>query len=114
MPCDTRLKPNQTIKARSDEVRAMVGRLASALASGRVKAKIGPTGAVAFDGLTAEDRDGVTDNCAYRRIMATGSAMAKQTIARAEALAGRSVNKQALAHGHHSHDGGVTWHHHKG
>jgi hypothetical protein len=46
--------------------------------------------------------------------MATGSAMAKTAIARAEALAGRSVNRQAVAQGHHSHDGGATWHQHKG
>ena len=114
MPCDTRLKQGQTIKARAEEVRAVVARVASALAAGRVRAKIGPTGGVAFEGLTDAERDGVTDACMYRRVMATGSAMAKAAIARAEALAGRSVNKQAVAHGHHSHDGGATWYQHKG
>lgn len=113
MPCDTRLKTGQTIKQRAEEVRAVVAKVISGLVNGRIKPKIGPTGAVAFVGLTDEERDGVTDNCAFRRVMATGSPLAKAAIARAEQLAGRSVNKEAIAHGHHSHDGGVTWHHHK-
>jgi hypothetical protein len=69
---------------------------------------------VAFIGLTDQERDGVTDACAYRRIMATGSALAKAKIASAEALSGRTVNRQAVAQGHHTHDGGQTWHNHKG
>ena len=55
----------------------------------------------------------VTDACAYRRLMATGPALAKAAIARAEQMAGRSVDKMAVAHGHHTHDG-VHWHTHKG
>lgn len=45
--------------------------------------------------------------------MATGSPMALQAIARAEALAGRSVDKQVIGQGVHSHDSGKTWHDHK-
>jgi len=112
MACDTRLKPRQTISERAKEVREAVERLATAIASGRVRAKVGPQGAIAFEGWDNVSRDGITDGCAYRRIMATGSAMAKMHIARAEQLAGRSVNKQAVAQGHHSHDGGATWHKH--
>jgi hypothetical protein len=111
MPCDTRLKPKQTIQQRAEEVRRMVMTLSAKLASGLVKPVIGPQGAVAFQGLSDAERDGVTDACAYRRIMVTGSALAKAAIQRAEQMAGRSVNRQALAHGHHSHDGGKTWHH---
>lgn len=114
MPCDTRLKPKQTIQQRAAEVRQVVAALASGLASGRVRAKIGPQGAIAFDGLTEAERDGVTDACAYRRLMASGSATALQAIARAEALAGRPVSRQMVAQGAHSHDGGATWHAHKG
>lgn len=114
MPCDTKLKPNQTIKARAEEVRTVVERVVRALATGRVTAKVGPTGGIAFVGLDEEQRDGVTDACMYRRVMATGSALAKAAIQRAEMLSGRAVDKQAVAHGHHSHDGGVTWHSHKG
>ena len=111
MPCDTRLKPRQTITERKAEVAAVVARLSALLTAGTVKPVIGPQGAIAFQGLTDEQRDGVTDACAYRRLMATGSATAKAAIARAEQLAGRSVDRAALAHGHHSHDGGQTWHH---
>ena len=114
MACDTRLKPRQTIQERAKEVRDATVRLAQALATGRVKVTVGPTGAPVFTGWDETSRDGITDACAYRRIMATGSAMAKMAIARAEQLAGRSVNKAAVAAGHHSHDGGLTWHTHKG
>jgi hypothetical protein len=105
------LKPNQTIKARAEEVRAVVARVVQGLITGRIKAKVGPQGAVAFDGLTDQERDGVTDACAYRRVVATGGALANAAIARAEAMAGRPVDRMAVAHGHHSHDGGKTWHH---
>ncbi len=111
MPCDTRLKPRQTIQQRADEVRKAVEKLSQGLAAGRVKPKIGPQGAITFVGFDGADRDGVTDACAYRRIMATGSQQAKLAIMKAEQLAGRSVDRQALAQGHHSHDGGETWHH---
>jgi hypothetical protein len=111
MPCDTKLKSQQTIQQRAAEVRGVVAKVAADLAAGRIKPKVGAQGAIAFDGLTDQERDGVTDACVYRRIMATGSALAKAAIARAELLAGRSVDRQAIAQGHHSHDGGKTWHH---
>ena len=114
MPCNTRLKPRQTIQERAKEVRDATQRLANALAAGRVKVKVGPQGAVAFEGWDTTSRDGITDACAYRRIMATGSAMARLAIARAEQMAGRSINKQVIGQGAHSHDGGQTWHEHKG
>lgn len=113
MPCDRKLKPRQTIQQRAEEIRGVVAKLAAGLAAGRIKAKVGPQGAIAFDGLAETDRDGVSDNCAYRRLMATGSPMALQAIARAEALAGRSVDKQVIGQGVHSHDSGKTWHDHK-
>lgn len=111
MACDTRLKPKQTLQQRATEIRTMVSTLDRALIAGRVRVTIGPQGAIAFTGLTDQERDGVTDACAYRRIMATGSPLAKAKIAAAEALSGRAINRQAIAHGHHSHDGGKTWHH---
>jgi hypothetical protein len=110
MPCDTRLKNGQTISQRKTEVIAAVDRLSKALAAGRVKAIVGPQGAIAFTDWLDSERDGVTDACAYRRLMVSGSTLAKEAIARAERLAGRSIDKQALATGHHSHDGGRTWH----
>jgi hypothetical protein len=50
----------------------------------------------------------VSDACAYRRIMSIGSA--KAAIARAEQLAGRSIDRRVVAQGVHSHDDGRTWH----
>jgi hypothetical protein len=109
MPCDTRLKARQTISQRADEVRKMTERLSAGLASGRYKAVVSRQGAIAFAGLTEAERDGVTDACAYRRIMSSGSQAAKLAIMRAEQLAGVSVNRQVVAAGIHSHDGGRSW-----
>ena len=91
-----------------DSVR--VARLSNALASARVRAKVGPQGAIAFEGWSDAERADVTDACAYRRLMVTGSALAKAAIARAEQLAGRSVDRRVVASGVHSHDGGGSWH----
>jgi len=112
MACDTRLKPRQTIQERAREVRSAVERLAQALAQGRVKAVVGPQGAIAFTGWDTASRDGLTDACAYRTLMRTGDAVARMHIQRAEAMAGRGVSKQTVASGLHSHDGGKTWHGH--
>lgn len=115
MPCETARLPNQTIAERKIEVREAMANLSKDLAAGKVKVVIGPTGAVAFTGWTQRNR--VTDNCAYRMIAAAGSPMAKAAIARAELLSGKSVNRQAVAHGHHAHagsDGALHWHTHKG
>jgi hypothetical protein len=113
MPCDRKLKAGQTLQQRAEEVRKAVDRLSQGLANGRVKAKVGPQGAIAFDGLSEVERDGVTDACAYRRLLVSGSALAKAAITRAEQLAGRAVDKQVVGQGAHSHDGGKTWHDHK-
>jgi hypothetical protein len=114
MPCDRRLRRGQTISQRKTEIRDSVTKLAKLLAEKKVKPVIGPQGAIAFKGWTEQDRADVSDACAYRQLMVHGSALAKAEIARAEQLAGRSVNKQIIGHGAHSHDGGHTWHDHKG
>jgi hypothetical protein len=108
MVCETRLKPRQTIQERAAEVRSAVGRLDALLKKRRVKPRVGPQGAIAFDGWDNKDRDGVSDNCAYRQIMKHGSSLAKAEIAKAEMLAGRSVDKQVVAQGVHAH--GDEWH----
>ena len=110
MPCDTRLAPRQTIQQRAEEIRRAVGILDDLLKQRRAQVRVGPQGAVAFVGWSEQDRAGVTDACAYRRLMATGSALAKAAVARAEALAGRAVDKRAVARGVHSHNGGHHWH----
>jgi hypothetical protein len=110
MPCDTRLKKNQTIQQRAEEIRRVVAGLDVRLRNRQVRPVIGPQGAITFSGWVDDERTGVTDACAYRRLMATGSALAKAEIARAEQIAGRSVDKQVVGQGVHSHDGGQSWH----
>lgn len=110
MPCDTRLRKRQTLAERKTEVKDTVKALDAALKKRKVGVKVGPQGAVTFTGWRDEERNGVTDACAYRQIMATGSSLAKAEIARAEQIAGRSVNRQVVAQGVHSHDGGTSWH----
>lgn len=114
MPCDTQTLRGQTLTQRKDEVRRALAKLETLLASRKVRPVIGRQGAIAFDGWLDEERGRVSDTCAYRLIMSQGGSLAKATIARAEAMAGRGVNKQAVAVGVHSHDGGRTWHEHKG
>jgi hypothetical protein len=114
LPCDTRLKPRQTITERKAEVLATVESVVKALVSGRVRAIVGPQGAIAFAGLSEAERNGVTDACMYRRIMSGGTQSAKLAVAKAEQLAGRSVNRASVAQGVHSHDHGQSWHDHKG
>lgn len=109
MPCDTTLKPRQTLQERVAEVRKLIEALDKGIGRGRIKVKVGPQGAVAFS-VPDGERDGVTDACIYRRIMVSGSALAKAAIARAEQLAGRSVDRKVVAAGTHSHDGGQSWH----
>lgn len=111
MPCDTQRRPNQTFDQRKTEVRDAIARLSARLTTGQAKAIVSrATGSVAFRGWTEGEDARVTDACAYRMIMATGSALAKQAIAQAEALAGRTVDRGALTAGIHSHDGGHTFH----
>ncbi len=113
MACETMLKPRQTIQQRAAEVRAAVVRLAQGLAAGRITLVIDPvTGAPAFAGWDTTSRDGITDACAFRTIARTGSPMFIELVRKAQALAGRGIDKQAMAQGIHSHDGGATWHKH--
>lgn len=110
MPCDTRLKPRQTVAQRVTEVRKAQQRIEKLLASRRVTAKVGPQGAVAFLGLSEDERDGLTDACIYRHVMLKGSAAAKLALMKAEQQAGRSVDRRVVSQGVHSHDGGQSWH----
>jgi hypothetical protein len=114
MPCDRRLKPQQTIGQRKEEIRRAVEKLVQGIATGKIKPRVGAQGAIAFQGFDPKDRDGMTDNCAYRRLLASGSSLVLAELARAEAIAGRPVDKQVIGQGVHSHDGGVNWHNHKG
>ncbi len=110
MPCDTNLKPNETLEQRGVKVKKALTRLEAALTLGQAKVRIAPNGAVAFEGWKSEDRDDVTDVCAYRTLSSQNSWALRQAVAKAEQQQGRKVNPHAVAAGHHSHDGGNTWH----
>jgi len=108
MPCDTVYRREQTKQEREAEIRAALVGLEQRLKDGAVRVTISPQGAIAFTGWN--ERDDVTDVCAYRTLAARGSWELRQAVARAEALSGRKVNERAVVAGVHSHDGGSTWH----
>lgn len=110
MACDSFRKQNQTPEQRKVAIREALKLLEQKLTNGRVSVAISPTGAVAFVGWTSQDRDSVSDACAYRTLQSQGSWALKQAVARAEAMSGRKVSAGAVAGGVHSHDGGKTWH----
>jgi hypothetical protein len=107
MPCDTwRAAPTQTLTERKKQIVETVEDLARKLARGQAKAIVGPQGAIAFEGWTG--KNGVTDACALRRIMATGGALARMAITKAEDAAGRKLDMKVVASGVHAHGG--VWH----
>lgn len=107
MSCDQRIvEPRQTIEQRKAQVKDAIDGLVRALAMRTIKAKVGPQGAIAFDGWSAENRRGISDACAYRFVMQGTNVLAKAAIAQAEQMAGRPVSLKAMAH---SHDGGRSW-----
>jgi len=109
MVCETRIRPRQTLTERKAEIREVIGRIAADLAAGRVKVAIDRrTGAIAFSGIS--DRRDVLDRCIYRMIMSGTNMSAKLAIIKAEQMAGRTVDRQVVVHGVHSHDGGASWH----
>lgn len=111
MACDTKYaQRNQTPQQRADEIRKTMAKLSSAIATGVIRPVVGKQGAIAFAGWQDADRSGISDACAYRKLMIMGSPLARAAIARAEALSGRGVSRAQVAAGTHSHDNGATWH----
>lgn len=109
MPCDEiYLTPEQTAEERRRQVDRALEELERSLNRGAVEVRISPDGAVCFSGW-GEERQRVTDPCAYRTLMQRGSWDLRQAVARAEALAGNVVSKRTVAAGVHSHDGGGSW-----
>lgn len=104
MPCDTVAK---TPSAQQQQ-KAALDRLQKALGSS-VSVVIGAQGAIAFRGWRDQDRGGLSDLCAYRKLAARNSPELRRAIARAEAVAGRKLDQQTVAAGVHSHDGGRTF-----
>lgn len=105
MPCET-LKTGEAERARMSTA---IDRLEAMLTAGTVKLMVGASGSVAFRGWQAQDRSGVADLCAYRKLLSKNSPALRKALARAEALAGRQVDARAVAAGVHSHDAGATW-----
>lgn len=110
MPCDGSLSWGQTITQRKEEVRKAAAVIDRLVRAGQAQVKVGPQGAVTFTGISAADRARMTDGCIFRMLSRSGSAATKMAIARAEQLAGRSIDKKVVAQGLHSHDGGASWH----
>lgn len=110
MPCDTVLREGVTLEQRIKAIDVALKRLEQYLQTGKATISIAPNGAIAFKGWQGAERDDVTDVCAYRTLAASNSWALRQAIARAEATQGRKVNPKAIIGGHHSHDGGKTWH----
>lgn len=108
MACDFRIPAGMTPVQRKKQIDIALERLNKALQEGTVKVTVGNTGAVVFRGNW--QRDGVSDTCAYRKLLASGSSALRMAVARAEAMAGRKVDPKAIAAGVHSHDGGKTFH----
>lgn len=105
MPCDSKPLTQPQREAQVDALK----RLEAALAAGGASVQVGPQGAVAFRGWTEADRSGLSDVCAYRRLLAGNSAALRRAVARAEVVAGRKVDARAVGAGIHSHDGGGSW-----
>lgn len=109
MPCDTRIPAGMTAAQRAEQIRKTLERLDGELASGSVKLKVGPSGAVYFEGWNEADRNGVNDACAFRALQQSNSFALRRAMATCEA-GGRKINLNAINSGVHSHDGGHTWH----
>lgn len=110
MACDTRRVANQTPVQRKKQIADVLDRLNKALTVGEVGIVIDRmTGAVAFKGAAFLQDNSISDTCAYRKLLASGSSAFRMALVKAEALAGRKPNENAIAAGVHSHDGGKTW-----
>lgn len=103
MPCLTQPK---LAPAKRNQQKEALARLEAALTSGTVSLIIGASGSIAFRGWN--QREDVSDLCAYRALSAANSPALRRAVMRAEAFGGK-INQRAIASGHHSHDGGKTW-----
>jgi hypothetical protein len=109
MPCTT--QPTLTEQQRTAQ-RAALARLQAAIGAGAVSVVVSRAGAIALKGWGDADRAGVSDLCAYRELR--NSPEMRRALARAEVLAGRTVDARTIAAGVHSHDGGQSWGSHHG
>lgn len=110
MPCDTVFRRGQTITERKVEIKKVLDIVETGMARNKIKPKVSPKGGVTFEGLTNEQRDDVTDACVYRMLMRSGSALTRHLLQKAVNSNGGGINRTVVNSGHHSHDGGRTWH----
>ena len=106
MPCTSQANLS------ADQARRMsdaIKRLEMALGNNSASLVIGAAGSIAFKGWN--DKEGVSDLCAYRALASSNSPALRRAVMRAEAL-GTKINPRAIAAGMHSHDGGQSWGHH--
>jgi hypothetical protein len=105
MPCLT--NPTVTVEQKAKQ-RGALERLRESIGAGRVQVVVGKgNGAFALKGWADNDREGVSDVCAYRALLNTPEM--RRAIQRAQAMSATPLNQQAIAGGLHSHDGGKTW-----
>ena len=92
MPCDTWIKPNQTLAQRAVEIDQALESLEQKIQAGSVKIVIDKrTGALAFSNWKKDDRDGVSDVCAYRVLTSRGSPILRMAnVPRSDALRKRA------------------------
>lgn len=96
--------PNRAKKAQSTaqiaaKTKKVTEAVAKAIASGRVKPKISPTGGITFTGLTDLERSGLTDEVIYRNLIKSKpSGLVAAAFERAEAMAGRKVSADITKH----------------
>lgn len=107
MPCDSSPRLTKEQIAAQANARAL---LARKLKLGQASVVISANGAVAFSGWGEQERAGLSDVCAYRKLLASNSPELRMAIMRAEARYGRKVDARQVAAGVHSHDGGKTFH----
>lgn len=107
MACIGALSKGQSFAQRMAQVDKALSRLEQYIQQGTVRLTIGVNGAITFSGW--QDRDGISDVCAFRSLTATNSWALRQAVLKAEGTQGRKVNPQAIAAGVHSHDGGKSW-----
>lgn len=108
MPCDYIRPEWMTPAQREQQIVDTLRQLEAQLTTGSVQVTISPEGSIAFIGW--KDRNDVTDLCAYQRLTSQGSIALLNAIQMAEMMCGRSINTTSINSGHHSHDGGKTWH----
>ena len=113
MPCDLIQYRTIQLKLEAEErQQAALRQIERKLEQQRVAFVVGPDGALAVNGVSVADKQGMTDVCVLRRLLQENSAAAQQEMLRlgltwAEVMSGvTAMADNRLAH---SHNGGGSW-----